>query len=197
MDNQQQQTQPELSPLPTYPSRNQKKSGRFIKLLLVIIVLAVLAFGGKKLFFSKKQEQIKLPVTPTPTEFQFPTDTPAPTVAQTGTPAPTKQAAINPVDSKTGLDRSSVSVEIQNGSGVVGVASKASDILKGLGYKIGSTGNADNFDYASTEIHVKDSKSQFLPLIKSDLSSSYTISNAASDLDASASADIRVIVGKQ
>ncbi len=199
MDNQPQA--PSLEPLPTYPARNQKKSRRLVKIIAIIVAIALLVFLGKKLFGGSKKEETKLPPTPTPTEFQFPTDTPQPSVSvsptEGATPSPTAKASANSVDSKTGLDRASVSVEVLNGSGAVGAASKASDTLKALGYNVTSSGNADNFDFAQTEIHVKSTKSKFLSLVKSDLSNSYTIGIAAADLDSSASADIQVIVGKE
>lgn len=194
MDNQTQT----VEPLTTYPARPSRKKNPLLKIIALILVLIVLFFIGKSIFGGKKQTQVVIPPTPTPTEFQFPTDTPSPSssVTPSGSVTPTTVKS-NPVDSSTGLDRSSVTVEVLNGSGVVGAASKASDTLKALGYDVVSSGNADNFDFSSTEIHIKSNKSKFVNLVKSDLSSSYTIGVAAADLDASASADIRVIVGKQ
>lgn len=193
MDN---QTQP-VEPLATYPARPPKRKSRFINIALVLIVVLLLFFVGKFIFGGSKKTQVALPPTPTPTEFQFPTDTPAPSSGLPTSSVTPTIAKKNPVDSATGLDRSTASVEVLNGSGTVGAASKASDTLKALGYNVVSTGNAANFDFASTEVHVKSTKSKFADLLKSDLSSSYTISVANADLEASASADIRVIVGKQ
>jgi hypothetical protein len=197
MDN---QSTPSLEPLSTYPARTPKKKNRMAGILAIIVFLIVLIILGKKLFSPSKQISSEtLSPTPSPTEFQFPTDTPEASVSPTSgvTPSPTAKAAANPVDSKTGLDRSAVSVEVLNGSGTVGAASKAADILKGLGYNVTSTGNADNFDFAKTEIHTSSAKSNYLSLVQSDLSSSYTIGTADSNLDASSSADIEVIVGAQ
>lgn len=192
MDN---QTQP-VEPLATYPARSSKKKNRLLKIIVILIILGLIIFFGKSLIGGKKETAKPAALTPTPTEFQFPTDTPQPSVSTTPTsPTPTPKAS--PIDKATGLDRSSVSVEVLNGSGVIGAASKASDILKNLGYNVTSTGNADNFDFTDTEVHVKSTKSKFAGLVKSDLSSSYTVNVASADLDASASADIRVIVGKQ
>jgi|GEM_PF-1237924 len=199
MDNNQPQQSTEQ--VPTYPARpTSKKSNRFVKIGALVLILVILFFGGKKILGSKSsQTPVTLSPSPSPTEFQLPTDTPAPSDSPTPavTSTPTPKPTGNPVDRATGLDRSSVSVEVLNGSGIAGVAGKMSDTLKSFGYKVSSTGNADNFDFANTEIHVKSASSSFLSLIKSDLSSSYTIGNAASDLDSSAAADIRVIVGKQ
>ena len=173
------------------------KSKKFLKLIIFAIILIGLIWGVQKLFFGGSQESKPAVITPTPTEYQFPTDTPAPspTGALEATVAPTSKA-INPVDSATGLDRSTLSVEVQNGSGETGVASKGSDILKSFGYKVIATGNADNFDYQNTTIKVKSTKINFLALLKKDLGFSYTVGSASADLSSSSTADALVIIGK-
>jgi len=59
--------------------------------------------------------------------------------------APTSEAAatIAPAD---------VSVEVYNGSGTSGLASKAATQLTGAGYTVAGTANADSMDYTTTEI---------------------------------------------
>jgi len=89
-----------------------------------------------------------------------------------------------------------MSVTVQNGSGEKGVAAKAADTLRGLGYNVVSAGNADNYDYSDVTIQVKSSKSDFLSLLKKDLSTSYTIGSSTSDLTATSSSDALVIIGK-
>ncbi len=176
------------------------KSKKILKLIIFAIVLIGLIWGIQKLFFGAKSEEKPVAITPTPTEYQFPTDTPAPSISPTNEPAkpsatPTTKA-VNPVDAATGLDRSTLSVEVQNGSGAVGAASKGSDILKSFGYKVIATGNADNFDYQNTTIKVKSTKTNFLALLKKDLGFSYTVGSASADLASSSTADALVIIGK-
>jgi len=101
----------------------------------------------------------------------------------------------SPVD-KSGLDRSKLSVTVQNGSGIEGAAGKAADVLKTLGYNIASTGNADNYDYKGVTIKVKKENSNFLDLLKKDLSKDYTIKSATSDLPPDFSTNALVIIGK-
>lgn len=179
--------------------QGKKSRGRFI--FLVLIILAVVGFIGFRYFAFKNNTSESATVTPTviPTEIVFPTDTPMPQESPTPEPSktPTPKPTVNPVDKATGLDRSTLSIEVQNGSGEVGVASKASDFLKSLGYKVVSIGNADTFDYQGTSVFVKDSEAKFLPLIKDDLSKQYTIGSTSATLSASSSALARVIVGKQ
>lgn len=197
------------SPFSSSPATtNAPRKGRGKKLLFLVIVLLILgaiAFGAVTFLGSNSQEAVP---TPTPTLEMLPTDTPTPTVEENTTPTPTKKAGVTSTPTVTpkptvkptgttsgGLDRSAISIAIQNGNGQAGVAKKMSDTLTGLGYTVASTGNADNYDYATTEIHVKAASAKYLTQLKSDLSSSYTIGTAASDY--TGSGDALVIVGKE
>ena len=89
-----------------------------------------------------------------------------------------------------------MSIAVKNGSGVTGAAAKASDFLKGLGYNVVSTGNADRDDYKNTKIQVKEAKKEFLDILKGDLSKNYTIGETSSDLPENSSEDALIIIGK-
>lgn len=194
----------EDNPFPT-PSLDKpsKKRRRFISLFFAIVFILLLIFLGSKFLGNSKSGE-ESSIIPTPSEFVIPTDTPIPTTSETPTvtpkpskaPTSTPKPTSNPVDKATGLDRSKLSVEVQNGSGEAGVAGKGAGILKDLGYNVTSTGNADNFDYSNVTVKVKSSKSDFLSLLKKDLGSDYTIGASSSDLSASSSADALVIIGK-
>lgn len=174
---------------------NPRKSKKFVYLILFLILLAI-AFLGFKKFSGSKIQKTTPAITPIPTEYQFPTDTPKPSIGPTtGAVNPTTKA-VNPVDQATGLDRSTLSVEVQNGSGEVGAASKGSDVLKSFGYKVIATGNADNFNYPNATVKVKSTKINFLSLLKKDLGFSYTVGSASADLASSSTADALVIIGK-
>lgn len=186
---------PSFAPLP-----KKKINRRFIFLVLAILTVAFIFLGFKSFSSSKKQSigQPAVALTPTPT--LIPTDTLTPSLSPTLTPAPTNtptpKPTSDPVDSTTGLDRSTLSVTIENGSGEVGVAGKGSDYLKGLGYNVTGTANADNFDYTNVTIQVKSANSDFLDLLKKDLGFNYTIQTATSDLPDSFSTNALVIIGK-
>lgn len=176
----------------------ERGSKRFALLVVVVIILGVVVFSGVRFIGSRTKKEVA--PTPTPTLVQsVPTDAPTPTG---GSPTPkssptlTPKPTANPVDPASGLDRSSLSVEVKNGGGVAGAAGKASDFLKNLGYKVVSVGNADNFDYQSIVIEVKSAESSFLSLLKKDLATDYTIGSTSADLSATSSADALVIVGK-
>jgi hypothetical protein len=101
----------------------------------------------------------------------------------------------SPID-ESGLDRSKLSIKVENGSGTEGAAGKMSEILKKLGYNNPSTGNADNYNYKNVTIKVKSEKADFLNLLKKDLSKDYTVKTATSDLPPSSSTDAVIIIGK-
>lgn len=191
----------ETSPQFTAPAPQRKINKRFIYLIAFVILL-VLLFAGYKLLGSSKGNDINnTPVeTPAPTQELLPTDSPVPTEEITSTPTPsdtpTPKPTGNPIDKTTGLNRSKLSVTVQNGSGEAGVAAAGKDFLTGLGYNVSSTANADNFDYTGVTIKVKSASSDYLTLLKSDLATKYTVSNSSSDLSASVSADALVIIGK-
>lgn len=182
---------------PRMPSSPQ----RYVRFFILIIILGLLGFGTFR-FLSTRGSSAKPTPTPTPTPTvsveptsTLPSDTP--NLSPTGTPVPTAKPTTSPVDSATGLDRSTLSVAVQNGGGVVGAGSKVSDSLKTLGYNVVSVGNADNFSYETTSILVKSTKSSYLSLLKKDLGSSYTIGTASATLSDSSTSDAVVIVGKQ
>ena len=189
------------SPVNQFNYSSAETSKKPKKLIYLIILLVILGgfFLVRNFFFGPNKEKQTSETTPTPTEYQFPTDTPVPSISPTAeiekpTVAPTK--SVNSVDQSTGLDRSTLSVEVQNGSGEAGAAGKGAEVLKGFGYKITSMGNADNFDYQNATVKVKSTKSNFLALLKKDLGFSYTVGSASADLSSSFSADALVIIGK-
>lgn len=191
---------PDPEPEPERPSyvpispRKRNPKQLLILLVAVVVVLLVL-FNGIKFVASKFQ---KASPTPTPlTSVETSTPSPASNAASPSeSPTATPAASVNPVDSATGLDRSQLSVTVQNGSGEAGVGAKAASFLKNLGYNVVSTGNASNFNYTNVTIQVKSSQKSYLPLLNKDLSASYSVGTTSSDLAATSSADALVIIGK-
>lgn len=190
-------------------SRNSGNRMRIILIIIGIIILvaliafAAIATGGKgedELTATPTQSAPTETPTPTPDEEPTPTEksTPTPTGKSTptpgkGTPTPTGTTS---VDKSSGLDRADLKIAVQNGGGVAGAATKASNLLKGLGYDVVSSGNADNFDYETTTIQVKSTKKAFLDLLKKDLAGEYTIGSATSNYTGT-DADAVIIVGQE
>lgn len=182
-----------LEAIPALGPTRRKINRRFIYLVLTILAIIIVFVAYKSFGSSNKSvNQNSAMISPTASPTESPTSSPS------ASPLPTSEASPTPssVDKATGLDRSKLSITIENGSGEAGVAGKASDYLKGLGYVISSTGNADNFDYTNVTIQVKANKSDFLALLKKDLGFNYTIDKATSDLADSFSTDALVIIGK-
>lgn len=198
---------------PTSSNSGGGKGKKIIFLIIILLILGSIAYGATVLLGSSGGD-----AEPTPAEEEFfiPTDTPTPTEDPEATPvedtetetkeestptpkattAPTKAASnSDSVDSATGLDRADITIVVQNGSGEAGVAGVMADKLRGLGYNISSTGNADNFDYTETVIKVKSASSKFAALLKKDLSDDYTIGSATSDY--TGTGDAVVIVGAE
>lgn len=127
-----------------------------------------------------------------------PTNIPTPTIEPTKSEeslSPTPKVTPTPTPSKSSaLERGDLTIEVQNGSGVAGAATKASNILKKLGYDVVSTGNADSFDYETTVIKIKSTQKSYLKLLQDDLADDYTIKETSTSLTGS-DADAIIIVG--
>ncbi len=94
------------------------------------------------------------------------------------------------------LDRTKITISVENGSGVEGTAGKAADFLKSKGYNISSTVNADNYKYEGVTIKTKNSTKAYLSLLRKDLAEKYTIKNTSSDLSEGSVPDAIIIIGK-
>jgi hypothetical protein len=185
------------SPLNINPRPAKRFPSRFFTLVIVVIVLALVVFGISKVFFAN-QNTGKKETLITPTITMAPTNPPEATKAAQATPTKgvNKTPTPTPVAGSATIDKTKVSIGIQNGSGEVGVASKMATYLKGLGYKIGSTGNADNYDYEGVTVQTKAEFKNYIATLKKDLASEYTVTSATSDLPSTSTPDILVIVGK-
>ncbi len=184
---------PSFAPLP-----KKRINKRFIYLSFAILLIVLIFLGFMYLSSNKKNTIDQEAAVTTPT--QAPTETPVltssisptPSVTSTLTPKPT----VNPVDKVMSLDRSKLSITVENGSGETGAASKASDVLKNLGYNVIAIANADNSNYSNVTIQVKSSNSKFLDLLKKDLGFTYTIGTTSANLSDGFSSDAVVIIGK-
>ncbi|HUD09663.1 MAG TPA: LytR C-terminal domain-containing protein [Patescibacteria group bacterium] len=186
-----------LETIPAFTPQRRQVNKRPVYLVVVIVVLILLFLGFRAASSSKSSTSVPTPtLTPTiavvPTETETPTPTTTSSVTPTATPIPT----LNPVDPTTGLDRSQLSVTVQNGSGTAGVAAKGETILKHLGYNVVGTGNADNFNYTNVVIQVKQASNNYLSLLQTDLGLSYTIGTTSANLPDSFSSDALVIIGQ-
>lgn len=167
----------ESAVMPEISMHKQDTKKSLIVWAIVTIIVAILT--GSILFAVAKKGSPVSSLFARPT----PTPTPAPTPTPTPTPAP--------------VDKASIKIQILNGGGTPGAASKMKTLLEDKGYTVDSTGNAEEYTYTNTEIHGKAAMSDAVSALKSDLKDAYTLGAVAADLDASASADVQVVVGKE
>lgn len=172
--------QPEPTPTPTPtapdmfgPVATEQKTGNsklFWIIIVVFVLLGVMA-GGIGIYLQNRSKSSPL-ASPTP--------------AVSPLPSPSPEAQLN---------RKDLQIQILNGSGVVGAAKKAQDYLEGLGYKVTAVGNANSSDYTTTQISLKDSKKDFLSMLKKDLSGKYDVAETADSLENNSKYDAVVILG--
>ncbi len=170
--------------------KNKKKLFAIIGGILIIIIVLIVAISA----FSSDEEPEEEDIFATPAITQSPTDTPAPTPEDEDS-ASEEDADTDEDDSDSDIDRSEYTILIQNGSGTAGAAGRLSDILGDLGYTVGGTENADNFDYTETEISVANGNNALLELLESDLSDEYTIGDTSTNYDGDE--DAVIIIGAE
>ncbi len=110
-------------------------------------------------------------ISPTPTQKPLPTPTPTPA-----------------------FTREELKIKVLNGSGTKGKATEVKNILDEKNYQEIVTGNADNFDYETTELQIKKSKKDALNYLIDDIRD-YVTDTKISDLNENETADIILIIG--
>lgn len=118
------------------PLRDNSSSSSFPKWIIAVVGLVIiLSLGGFFLYQSSSTTDIE----PTPTPFVSGIDAlPEPS----DTPIPTKSPAPTPSATPSSLERTSVSIEVQNGTGTTGDAAVAKAAIDKAGYTKVKTGNA-------------------------------------------------------
>jgi len=94
------------------------------------------------------------------------------------------------------IDPATIAVDVQNGSGIKGQGARLALVLRKLGFKVASVGNASTFGYDATEIHVHSASA---PLAGERVRSALALKTATVQPDAvsaSKSTDVTVIVGR-
>ncbi len=161
------------SSVTTSPSRPPRRFP--LKEISIFVGSSLLTFG---VLMGVMRSNAKLPDLS-----KFTTKAPTPTAIPKETATPTPSVA-----------REDVKVKILNGSGIAGKASIIKDSLQKAGYGEILTGNADNFDYQTTEIQIKKSKSGISPVIKNDLKD-FSSKPKITTLAENETADVIIIIG--
>lgn len=146
-----------------------------LPLIIGITALLVVAIG----FFSVRLWNSQRGKTPTI----------SPQVSVTLTPT-----ASNVADAP--VVRKDLKIEVQNGSGVAGLASKGKKVLEDAGYTTVTTANADNYEYKG--VMVKAKTAAISAFVVSDIKDTYTNATVSSTLlDTTSTVDAIVILGKE
>ena len=147
-----------------------------LKIIIGVLIVAIIAVGGF-MYYQSVQEKLATP----------PTDTEVALSEEKEKPTPTPEKNMKPGD---------YSIQVQNGSGIVGQAGVVQELLEENEYNIESTGNADTYDYEETVIQAKKDVSEaWLDDIKKVLKEKYDVQTKVEELSEDADTDVVVIVG--
>jgi hypothetical protein len=162
-----------------------KGPGLKVFLFLFIILLVIGAVAGAVFYFKSNKDKISN------ISIKDSIIKATPTIETTATPIPPTVAPT--VDPK---ELSKLTVNILNGNGIIGDASKAKTLLKDLKFKEIKTGNAEGKDYVSTTVSLKSTVPQgTYEKIKALLQNDYSVTKSDGSLEDSASTDIIIILG--
>lgn len=172
------------SPKPIQESKPKTEEKSNVK-VLSLILLVVIIFGVVAGIFIYRANLKKSTSVSTPT--------PEATAIVVPTPTPSETSKLD--DTKTEkLDLSSLTVQIQNGSGVKGAADEAAKLLQGVGFTKTETGNASEFGHEDTTVSAKEKYKTVFGTIEQALSSDYTVVEGDALSDGS-NFDVVVVVG--
>lgn len=164
-------------PAPVIKPRSKKTY-----LLIALAVALVVGLIGGGMVISQKAFAPK------------PTPSPSPILAPSPTPLPTPEATQSATLSKE--DLADYKVQILNGSGVAGEAGKVEALLKAEGFSEITPGNAENFDYEETEVHLdQDVDDQVFDVVERALEDQFTVTRYPTPMTDQAEYDIVIIVG--
>ena len=91
--------------------------------------------------------------------------------------------------------RAKWTIDVLNGSGVAGMAAKAADHLKELGYTVAKTDNAKRSNYTDSELYISENIKNSTDILLSDLKTALGIATISGTFDDSTAA-ARLIIGK-
>ena len=147
-----------------------------LKVFITLLILGLIGIGGYFLFPYLKKTALSQYIPSVPATIQ------KKIVEVSTTPAPT-------------IDISESTIIILNGSEINGEAKRIGDILTEKGFTVQEIGNADNKEYAVTEIRTKkDVPNEVVNRLEESLKESYSEINRE-ELTATEEADIIIILG--
>lgn len=141
---------PALTPTPAPASTNKMSIKTILFITLISALVAAFVSGGVYVYLTGVSDMKVNNEETADSEAQPEAD---PALRDTPSPTPV------PVE-ETEVEFSEYSVQVLNGSGQIGAAGAGSDLVEAKGFVVDDTGNADNYDYESTVVQVKESVSK-------------------------------------
>lgn len=171
----------------TSPDDNEvEKNSQPYKIWIILAATLLLIVGCVYIIYSQFTKPRNIPPS---------TEEPTPTIETSLSPTSPPEETPTPTEEVT-LDPSAYTVQVLNGSGVIGVSTEVKNLLEAEGFEKVTTGNADNYDYTATIIRHKSSvPSQIVPFL-SEVLSEYDIEES-DPLTTDESYDVLIIVGKK
>lgn len=117
-----------------------------------------------------------------------------PVVLSEQSPEPNESAENIPEVTTPELDISKLSIRVENGAGVPGVAAKGQEYLESKGYTVAEVGNADETGRNKTLLKFKKSALAYRDKLTEDLKGEYDV-EVSEDLSDDSAFDVIVIIG--
>lgn len=175
------QPNPQTQPHVGFPQNQPKPKSKMS--LIFFVVLGIILLIGAVVFFISRSANQAVP-SPSPTSF-----------FSAPSPIPSFEPSPEPDSSPTSADKSEISIEILNGTGVAGEASYLQGQLKNLGYEKITAANASTQDETATTItFAKNVPTAIKSEIETKLKSIYSevkVSNSST----LSGVDIRILTG--
>lgn len=175
------QVQSPVAGTPIYQDNQDGGNAKWLWVLIALIVVGALAFAfikGIGPFAKLRGGEVVEEASPSPQAV----------IEEITSPSPEATTS-------AGVDKSLVKIRILNGGGKAGAASEAKDFLEARDWQVSTLGNADSYDFSQTIVRVKTKFASLGSALIKDLSSKYSVQPTVEELDATASADLEVIVG--
>lgn len=144
--------------------------------ILLLIVSAVLGVVGYALAQRNLKGWLSTETTPIPSvsASASPSNSASPTPTATVTPTPTASATFDPA---------TVTMRVLNGTTTTGAAAKAKTTLEAAGFKVRTTGNAQNQNYGTTTVYYQTGRQSEAEAVKAALNG-YSVTLTESSLAA-------------
>lgn len=175
------QPQSPVAGTPIYQDNQEGGNAKWLWVLIALIVVGALGFAffkGIGPFAKLKGGEAVQETSPSP----------AAIVEEVTSPSP---------EATTGakIDKTLAKIRILNGGGKAGAASEAKDFLEARDWVVTTLGNADSYDFSQTIVRVKAKFAKLGAALIEDLSSKYSVQPTTEELEATATADLEVIIG--